>query len=199
MGIVVANENLRQVLRGATANAHDMLDGTMRTAAGWTTLEDYTCFLSLQYAARLPVEAWLAENAPEDLRPPAQSPLIAQDLAALDAALPDAGETFAGPQTPGADEATMRAQALGTAWVLAGSSLGNRSILAEVQRTARESGCETWPARFLGDPEMIGFWRRLRLELENSTDLEAVDLATHAASLVFEHFIEHAQSSRLHP
>lgn len=90
--------SLRQSLRSATAHAHDQLDGTMRSVAGWSTLDDYARFLSLQHAARLPIEAWLARHAPCDLQPPRQAPLIAQDLAQMDRSLTGSEVTFAAPQ-----------------------------------------------------------------------------------------------------
>ncbi|MEL6487227.1 MAG: hypothetical protein AAFQ13_08795, partial [Pseudomonadota bacterium] len=78
MGYAKPNANLRDTLRGATACAHNKLDAAMRAGAGWSDRGAYTRFLSLQYAARQPVEMWLLANAPCDLRPPPQAPLIAQ-------------------------------------------------------------------------------------------------------------------------
>lgn len=195
MGHLQPSENLRQTLRGATASAHDLLDGTMREAAGWTTRKDYTRFLSLQYAARLPVEAWLEANAPDDLRPPAQAALIAKDLGDLHEDLPETAPEFAIAPQQHADENTDRAQALGAAWVLAGSALGNRSILAEVRRTAQDNGATDWPTTFLGDSAMIEFWKGLRKQLEVGAEAETVDLASQAAATVFQHFIDHVQSA----
>ena len=195
MGQIQPTENLRQTLRGAPASAHDLLDGTMREAAGWTTRDDYTRFLSLQYAARLPVEAWLEANAPNDLRPPAQSALIAKDLGELDEDLPETAAQFAIPTQPNASESSDRARALGAAWVLAGSSLGNRSILGEVRRTAQDNGATDWPTAFLGDPGMLEFWKGLRKQIEVGAETETVELASQAADAVFQHFIDHAQSA----
>ena len=195
MGQIQPTENLRQTLRGATASAHDLLDGTMREAAGWTTRDDYTRFLSLQYAARLPVEAWLEANAPNDLRPPAQSALIAKDLGELDEDLPETAAQFAIPTQPNASESSDHARALGAAWVLAGSSLGNRSILGEVRRTAQDNGAADWPTTFLGDPSMLEFWKGLRKQIEVGAETETVELASQAADADFQHFIDHAQSA----
>lgn len=44
---------------------------------------DYARFLALQYAARVPLEGWLARHAPRDLSPPPQTLLLARDLEAL--------------------------------------------------------------------------------------------------------------------
>lgn len=121
--------NLRHRLREATARAHNLLDDAMRAASGWETPADYVRFLQLQHAARVPVEAWLDRNAPVDLNPPHMTPLIAQDLVAMDAILPCEGQRFSPPLHDGD-------AVLGAAWALAGSALGNRSILKQVQRTA---------------------------------------------------------------
>ncbi|MEM1196162.1 MAG: biliverdin-producing heme oxygenase [Pseudomonadota bacterium] len=196
MGCAAPTDNLRHTLRGATASAHDLLDGTMRAASGWSNREDYARFLSLQFAARVPVEGWLARNAPDELNPPPQAPLIAQDLADLGSPVPAQEALF--EFSTGADPAqstAKRAEALGAAWVLAGSSLGNRAILAEVKRTAKQAQQSDWPSRFLGDTGMLAFWKKLRNELEDRADMEEVELATRAATAVFDHFIKHAQSS----
>ena len=189
-------DNLRQSLRGATEAAHDLLDGSMRAAAGWKTRSDYARFLSLQYAARLPVEAWLSENAPHALRPPAQCPLIARDLRELGEILPAEGQHFALPLRRHGDR---RAQILGAAWVLAGSSLGNRAILGEVRRMAQANGTAEWPTHFLGDEVMLDFWKSLRPMLETSAEMEQVELASHAASAVFDHFIAHVRPETIEP
>lgn len=194
MGIVDPSSTLRQSLRQATAHAHDQLDSTMRAVAGWSSLADYTRFLSLQHAARAPVEAWLAAHAPSDLHPPPQTPLIAQDLAQLDHALPHRDVRFSLSRDTTTN--SERASALGVAWVLAGSSLGNRAILSEIRRAAQAKGWPDWPAAFLGDEAMLSFWKRLRIELENSTDMEVVEVASRSAASVFDHFIAHAQSSQ---
>jgi heme oxygenase len=119
------DESLRTHLRAATMAAHDLLDHAMQAASGWQTCEDYARFLALQYAARLPLEAWLAEHAPADLAPPLQTPLLARDLATLGADLPPHGPAFT-------DAAPRPGQALGTVWVLAGSALGNKAIAKQV-------------------------------------------------------------------
>ena len=158
----------------------------MRGAGGWATQADYTQFLSLQHAARLPVETWLAENAPAGLEPPAQCPLIARDLADLGTATPPSLSTFAA-------NAPKPVEALGMAWVLAGSSLGNRSILKEIRR----SGHGDWPSAFLGDPAMLAFWQSLRSMLERPATLEEIASATNGANAVFDHFIAQTSAAPL--
>lgn len=163
----------------------------MRAAAGWTCRSDYTRFLSLQYAARLPVEEWLAAHAPDDLRPPEQCALIAEDLTALGEELPEAADAFALPVSGNgaAETALPPAAALGAAWVLAGSALGNRAILKEVRRTASESGEAAWPEHFLGNDAMLDFWKGLRRQIEAPATSGAFEAASMAASAVFDHFI----------
>ncbi|MEO0463930.1 MAG: hypothetical protein AAF127_12420 [Pseudomonadota bacterium] len=75
------------------------------------------------------------------------------------------------------------------AWVLAGSSLGNRSILAEVRRTASDN-CEAgWPARFLSDAAMLAFWKDLRAQIERPASCAEARAASEAATAVFDHFL----------
>jgi heme oxygenase len=168
--------------------AHDLLDGSMRAAAGWSAREDYARFLALQYAARVPVEAWLAAHAPNDLHPPPQCAHIAADLASLGETLPRSGPDFA-LSVPARDDSQTSALALGVCWVLAGSSLGNRAIHGEVKRTARASGEAEWSARFLGDPAMLAFWKDLRQQIERPASTVELDAASRAAAAVFDHFI----------
>jgi len=193
------SDTLRNRLRGATASAHDMLDHTMRAAAGWTTQDDYADFLKIQHSAREPVEAWLAQHAPESLRPPAQCPLLAQDLASLGQVTSEAAPAFVPPR-----EEASEAQALGIAWVLAGSALGNRSILKEVARIASKDGDEAaqsskgkgeWPHAFLADDNMLSFWKYLRREIERPAQAGEAKAAARAASSVFDHFLTAARAS----
>ena len=176
-------KTLRQYLREATANAHDTLDHAMRDEAGWEKEADYARFLSLQMAARIPVEAWLETHAPADLQPPRQSDLIANDLAQLGVEPPAAAAPFA---LEGAHHETA---CLGAAWVLAGSSLGNRSILAQLQK--RGGAAAQWPHAFLGDDAMLDFWKALRGRIECPVPADQQHAAGHGAQAVFDHFIAH--------
>ena len=94
MGILQPSTSLRQSLRQATEQAHDQLDSTMRAVSGWSSIADYSRFLSLQHAARTPVEALRAAHAPDHQRPPPQTPLIASDLDRLGEPLPTACPSF---------------------------------------------------------------------------------------------------------
>lgn len=174
-------ESLRTHLRAATMAAHDLLDSAMQAASGWQTRADYARFLVLQHAARAPLEEWLAAHAPAALRPPPQTPLIARDLAQLGAQVPAPARLFTlGRAGPG--------HALGTAWVLAGSALGNRAIAKAVARI----GGGHWPVAFLGDGAMMDFWQSLRARIERPslpTDAAEAIGATDAAEAVFAHFL----------
>jgi heme oxygenase (biliverdin-IX-beta and delta-forming) len=182
-----AATDLRLHLRGATMAAHDLLDRTMQAASGWQNLADYTRFLTLQHAARVPVELWLARNAPGDLCPPVQTPLIARDLAEIGIEPPAPAPPFEFPNT-------AHGETIGAAWVLAGSALGNRSILKQMRRAsaAASAGGDPWPSAFLGDEAMLAFWQGLRSLLEQPASAEAASAATDAASAVFAHFTTHA-------
>ncbi len=181
-------KDLRLHLRAATMAAHDLLDQTMQAASGWHSLEDYARFLKLQYAARLPVEQWLEVHAPDDLRPPKQAPLIAHDLAVLKLGIPPPAAPFCMP-------ATTPSMIIGAAWVLAGSALGNRSILKQMRRASAADDCE-WPSAFLGDEAMLVFWQALRERIERPATMIEASAAAHGASAVFAHFTSHAQTGR---
>jgi heme oxygenase (biliverdin-IX-beta and delta-forming) len=183
-------DDLRIHLRAATMAAHGLLDRTMQAASGWRTLADYARFLALQYAARVPVEHWLACHAPRELRPPVQTPLIAQDLTALGIELP-------APASPLRLAGRAESEAIGTAWVLAGSALGNRSILMQMRRAsaAASPDGEPWPSAFLGNEAMLAFWQGLRSLIEQPASAIDADAAAEAASTVFEHFTAHAKQA----
>lgn len=180
-----ADGDLRTRLRAATMAAHDLLDHAMQAASGWQNRDDYAHFLELQHAARAPLEDWIEHHAPPDLRPPLQTPLIARDLAALDHAVPLPAPLFTLGRTGAGD-------ALGAAWVLAGSALGNRSIAAQVKRI----GGGAWPIAFLGDDAMLGFWQGLRARIERQAEDAEAAGATRAASAVFAHFLAVAEHAR---
>ncbi|MEO0589885.1 MAG: biliverdin-producing heme oxygenase [Pseudomonadota bacterium] len=198
MGYARPTANLRQTLRGATACAHSRLDTSMCAVAGWSDTHGYARFLSLQDAARHPVEMWLLAHAPGDLRPPPQAPLIALDLYRLQAEQPRVTLPFALSRDATGHAEGARGQALGVAWALAGSCLGNKAILADLQRRtkrgvlAREQ--KAWPAQFLSDTSTFVFWRGLKRRLKERAEMDQVDLATHAASDVFARFLNHTQS-----
>lgn len=176
-------ESLRTHLRAATMTAHDLLDHAMQAASGWQSRADYARFLALQHAARAPLEGWLAVHAPAGLAPPPQTGLIARDLARLGTAVPPPAPLF----TIGQPEAGA---ALGIAWVLAGSALGNKAILRQVARI----GGGAWPVAFLGDDGAMAFWQALRARIERPAAPHEAAGATRAAEAVFAHFFAAAQA-----
>ena len=180
-------ESLRTHLRAATMAAHDLLDHAMQAASGWQTREDYARFLSLQHAARAPLEAWLAAHAPAGLVPPPQTGLIARDLAQLGMPAPAPAPLFTiGRPAPGS--------ALGVAWVLAGSALGNKAIAKQVARI----GGGAWPVAFLGDDGAMAFWQDLRARIEGPAAPTEAEGATRAAEAVFSHFLAAAEHAPTH-
>lgn len=172
---------LRTQLRAATTAAHDRLDTAIRKTNGWSSRDAYTNFLEFQLRARQPVEAWLAQNASKGLTPPAQTPLIASDLAALQVASQSESHPF--PLEP---EPNLEAQALGVAWVLAGSALGNRAILKDIKANMRT---EDLPVAFLSDAAMLKFWQSLRPVLEHPFPPSQSAAACGAANAIFAHFL----------
>lgn len=165
--------NLRGALRERTAGEHARLD-----AAAAPALRDtgsYALFLARQLAAREPIEAWVAENCPADIAPPATVPLLRADLAAL-------GQAAGAPG--GAFQLPAEADPVGLAWALAGSHLGNRAMLKTVR--ANLPGA---PTAFLDDPRMTEFWRVLRPRLEIAASPAQADSAALAAQAVFARFL----------
>lgn len=180
--------DLRVHLRAATMAAHDLLDAAMQAASGWQSRGDYARFLALQHAARVPLEAWLAANAPEGLRPPPQTGLLAADLVAL-------GHPLPAPALPFPLSSRQAGSALGAAWVLAGSALGNRAIAKAVTRI----GGGQWPTAFLGDGAMMAFWQGLRTRIERPASPAEAEGAAEAAAAVFAHFLAVAEHAKTAP
>ena len=169
---------LRAKLRAATQEHHQSLD----TALGRLDLaeqQDYARFLSVQSRARGGVEAWLARYCPPEWMPPSQAASLRQDLTELGFATTHGAPAFAhGDEGPVAW--------LGAAWVLAGSSLGNRMMERDLAARAPSD----WPMAFLRDSAMPSYFKALRPLLEN-TDVNPG--AERTASAVFDHFLDEAR------
>ena len=165
---------LRGFLKARTADRHDVLDG-LGAPASFADREIYARFLSRQYAARAGIERWTAGHAAPGDGPPPVAHLIAADLAALGSAPPSEAPDFTLPA--GADQ-------LGLAWVIAGSHLGNRAMLARLRREAPDA-----PATFLADETMRAFWTGLRPRLEREVPESMAQGAVLAAEAVFDHFL----------
>ncbi len=118
-----------------------------------------------------------------------QCQLIADDLADLQASEPEQAVEFElNTDDPDTDD---EASALGVAWVLAGSGLGNRAILHDMRR----NGHDDWPHAFLGDDAMPAFWNKLRPQIEIPVDQDVLAPATKAALATFAHFIDVADTA----
>ena len=168
------NAVLRDLLRAATAADHTLLDQAM---AGLRLAEpdDLVQFLGIHLAARAGIESWLADNAAPGWVPPAQTGLIAADLVAL-GGLPAA---FPAPRFVPGEEADW----LGPAYVIAGSHLGNRLLLAQAGPTLAEDA-----QRFLVGSAMQDYWRRLRTLLSGTPGPDGGAAAVRGAQATFAHF-----------
>lgn len=167
------DRSIRRCLRTATSRDHAELDRQIGPLVGGNA-RDYATFLSIQYRARMGIEHWLERKSP-DASPPPQAHLIANDLAALGAPVPGNTASFDLPaDTP----------ALGVCWVLAGSSLGNRAILARLAEIAVNR-----PAGFLSDTAMPAYWRSLLPRLEASMPESMKRPLVTGARATFAHFL----------
>ncbi|WP_375289125.1 biliverdin-producing heme oxygenase [Qipengyuania sp.] len=167
---------LRAILKTYTAPQHARLDERL-SRLGLGSSDAYAAFLSVQFAARAPIERWAQDHCCADYRPPAMASLIAADLNELGAPLPPECD-FAMP-AGGHD--------LGLAWALGGSALGNRAMLAERRRVQADG-----PQRFLSDRSMAKFFASLLPHLEGGS--EVADGAVAAARTVFETFLAAADA-----
>jgi|TARA_R100000049_G_scaffold5356_1_gene16006 heme oxygenase len=172
---------LRARLRTATQDDHQELDDALGRL-DLADRHDYACFLRLQSRARIGVESWLARWCPQEWLPPAQTGLIESDLSALGCARADGFEE----NIPAFTYASQGPLAwLGAAWVLAGSSLGNRMMERELTSRAPEG----WPMQFLRDETMPAYFKALRPLLASD---EINPGAERTARAVFAHFSREA-------
>ncbi|RDC60623.1 hypothetical protein HME9302_01837 [Alteripontixanthobacter maritimus] len=171
-------KQLRTILRRETIALHDRLDRAI-SRFDRTTVAGYARFLKIQYAARKGAEDWAGQMLPHALCPPPLASLISADLTQLGRSMPEAEHTaiLAGIDT------SSQSAALGAAWVLAGSSLGNRMMLRQVCDAAPQM-----PVAFLSDPAMPQFFARLRPLLEE--DVRDPAPAIRSATAMFEHFVQ---------
>ena len=164
---------LRSRLRAATQDNHQSLDDALGRL-DLAVRSEYACFLRVQVQARRGVERWLASVCPPEWLPPSQVALLESDLSELGCASDNSHTAFAlGDEGPVAW--------LGTAWVLAGSSLGNKMMERDLSARAPVD----WPMAFLRDPAMPAFFKALR-PLLASTEINLG--AERAAFATFAHF-----------
>lgn len=175
--LVVDNEQpktLRVYLKQETRALHDFLDNRM-SKLDLAAPDDYAVFLKMQLAARAPMERWARSECPAHLRPPEQVPLLIEDLNAIGGPFSLSNRQFSLP---------AHANPLGFAWVMAGSHLGNRAMLADLEKR----NANGLPTRFLADPRMIAFWRDLRPQLEQNIDDDIAAKSLEAATATFRFF-----------
>ena len=173
-----ARTSLRDILKTETSVLHDRLDSRLAGAAVGSR-DEYIAFLSVQYAARSPIERWAAQHIDPDMCPPAMAGLIAGDLADLNADLPEEMEFSLPPE----------ADPIGLAWAMGGSALGNKSLLA-----ARRRADAPGPERFLADRSMAQYFTQILPHLEAIS--AAPERAVTAAATVFETFLAAADANR---
>lgn len=170
---VMETHPLRHWLKEGTAALHDRLDASTDAAAlGSDSI--FVAFLTAQYRARQPIETWAGQHLAGKLRPPPVADMIAEDLRELGAALP-AIRPFDLPAA---------ADPIGVAWAIGGSSLGNKTLLAERRGTGAHHA-----ERFLSDTQGLAFFRSLLPRLAVSvTKVEAAS-AIVGAEAVFDTFL----------
>ena len=165
---------MRNELKDATAAIHDRIDHAVG-ALPLLSEKDYAAFLGAQYTARSIVERALARRSPPRIGPPPSQ------LAALEADLEDLGTS----PKPGEMTLDLRNEyeALGAAWVLAGSSMGNRTILAQRRRAGLTNA-----HRFLGDAEMPCYFKQLLRAMNSASGQPMVEGAICGARNAFAVF-----------
>ena len=153
--------NLRNELKRATATVHARLDARVGGLPLGERAE-YAAFLAAQFEARNAVEPALGEYCLPGL------PGMPSQLASLAADLSEMGYRARGAMSR--TRFANVSQALGAAWVVSGSAMGNRAML--VQR--HKAGC-SGPERFLSDTRMADYFRQLVTVLESAP--EGIELA----------------------
>lgn len=167
--------SLRTRLHAAVGAAQAALDRRL-TRLQLGRRDDLVRYLGFQLMARAGIEQWLAERAPRDWLPPPQTGLIAADLIAV-GGLPAA---FAPP----CFRPEAGAHWVGPAYVLAGSHLGNRLLMAQAG--------EALPGHarlFLTGTRMQTYWRRLRGLVADAPGPDGGAGAAAGAAATLAHFL----------
>jgi len=167
---------LRQRLRAATATLHDRLDDAMgKMPVGNDTA--FARFLTIQYASRTFLDGAFAVQKPAKIGiPPSQIDLLVRDLATLGSEP---------PQIDGCASLVSPAAALGAAWVLSGSSLGNRAMLAQRRKVGLDHA-----DTFLSDPRMPAYFRTLVPLLAGDFDTHEQNQMIDGAVMAFTVFLD---------
>lgn len=143
-------------------------------STGWDDASSYAEFLKIQFAARQPIETWIAAQN-DAAAPPQQCDLIVTDLTELGGESAISDREFVLPHD---------ADRLGVYWALAGSSLGNRSIFKELER----NGLDYLSSTFLTDVAMQAYWLQLRPQIELPASVALAEAMAKGAEAVFQHF-----------
>lgn len=174
---------LRARLRAATQDQHALLDSTLGRL-DLADRGDYARFLRVQIDARLGVEQWLFRHCPAEWLPPSQVTLLRRDLEWL-------GATFEDGRAPALTTPGFSSQAwIGAAWVLAGSSLGNKMMERDLAARAPSN----WPMAFLRDRSMPQYFKAILPMLDGTQPNLPAEWAARA---VFAHFQAEADRQRV--
>jgi heme oxygenase (biliverdin-IX-beta and delta-forming) len=177
---------LRSILRDATAGAHARLDAKLG-ALNLCTVAGYRCFLEINAAALLPLEASLERSGVRGMLPDWDH------RARTDAILTDLAPLGGRPGLLDAPELTDRSAMLGTLYVLEGSRLGAAYLLRTVRqcRDPLVSGNTAFLAHGAGRH----FWPQYLAILERHADELAEDHLVRSARSAFDLFAHAAALS----
>ncbi len=158
-------------LKSETAAAHASIEQRLRIARATPSLSDYRNYLLAMYGFTAPIEQRLRSlsaglDSELELERRCKSGLIARDLAALDERM-NAGANS--PALCGAlPENRDATEALGTLYVLEGSTLGARWLLRHLQPLALDDCCAY--LRSYGDA-LGAMWEKMRRGLVRHAEL----------------------------
>lgn len=162
---------MRLQLRQATEATHNRIDA-LAGSLPLTSDGTYALFLAAQYSARHAIEVAFGQVSPAGIAaPPPQCALLAEDLRSL------GFKPLCKAAPLQFDDAN---EALGAAWVVSGSSMGNRAILARRHKLGLSG-----PERFLSDPGMPAYFRQLVPLLETTASASRLTSAISGAEKTF--------------
>lgn len=141
-------------LRDVTRPTHERTDAAF-SALDLADRDDYGLFLSSHWLAYTALEPVFAATLPAAIRPPVMTTLLAADLRAL------------GLDRPGIVPPDFDGDALGAAYVVAGSHFGKRVL----SRRHGRSGDERVRAAgsYLASPALAAYWPVLQDGIERAT------------------------------
>lgn len=152
----------RNALKDATSSAHAALDALV---GGFATVGDYRRYLAGIAAFRLPVEAWLSNNALppafDDWEPGLVHDELKADLADLETPEPDIARPFAPPEGEGV---------VGLLYVLEGSSLGARLLAKRAE--ALGFSADFGARHLFSQARNFSNWRAFSERMENVCDYD---------------------------